>query len=532
MPDKPNNLTLDVPTLAVPGLLSVSIEPSGRKLVRVGPTSGWMPPAGIGGWERELSFMAREDMTADLARLLHATLPLEQVARARFPMAFKAIEASPFLAVAGNLVEAARKQGVCVHTVGVDRVSGDFFYFVEGGAREPVSVQGNLVEMLAPSLTASSSNADIESMLEGLIDRMLTSLSGGAVTELGVELAAALPRLSRDGTGLEGTDIEAFDAQARALADRSAAHLDAAQVLARTLAAADRANDRVAQAPVFGEALVDVEPALELLVGGKPLRLPSRRRWFATGVVRREVEAPKAAKVEPAAKPVESPKPAVAKADAPKAAEATKPVEKAVEPGKPFEPTKPAEAAKPVEAAKPAEAAKPVEATKPAARPRPAGKRKADVTEKVMALYKEESRAKAPEDETVIAPAPVLAALIADASAKAAPPPGPAAAREEAAAASSEPSAAPVAAEPAPAPSEKEPAEAPAGEPESGAFPEAPPPRASRRPARRRSVRPRASAKPSQPERVAKGSPIVKTLLLVAFAVTLYLSLMSALSAR
>lgn len=169
---------------------------SGRSEVRTGPAAGWMVPRGISDWERELSFVPRASMTAELASALKATPPEAQIAPKRFPMARRAVDASPLLALSGNLAQEARDQGVRVHTVGVDCVSGDFYYFEEGGERPPLRVQGNLVEMLAPSLTGSSTNAEIATLLEGLIDCLLVSLSDGVVSELSVELADALPRLS------------------------------------------------------------------------------------------------------------------------------------------------------------------------------------------------------------------------------------------------------------------------------------------------------------------------------------------------
>ena len=222
MPDERDVKKNDEATLAVPGILSVSPAASGRARVRVGPAAGWMTPQGIAGWEREITFVLRGDMTVAFASALRATLPGEQVAPKRFPAVKGAVDASPFLGLAGNLVQDARAQGVRVHTVGVDRVSGDFFYFEEGGPREPVRVQGNLVDVLAPSLDGASTNADIASLMEGLLDWLLLALSGGVVSELAVELVDALPRLSRDGTGLVGTDLEAFETQAGALATRLA----------------------------------------------------------------------------------------------------------------------------------------------------------------------------------------------------------------------------------------------------------------------------------------------------------------------
>src|SRR5580698_7469468 len=221
MPEDRDSKSNDA-VLAVGGLLYVGAPASGRSVVRVGPAAGWMVPRGIAQWEREPSFVERAGMTQAFATALRATLAGDQIAPKRFPTAKKAAEASPLLALSGNLVDDARAQGVRVHTVGVDRVSGDFYYFEEGGGRDPLRIQGNLVEMLAPSLGPSSTNAEIAARLDGLIDRLLLSLSKGVVSELAVELADALPRLSRDGTGLVGTDLEAFEAQASAFAARAA----------------------------------------------------------------------------------------------------------------------------------------------------------------------------------------------------------------------------------------------------------------------------------------------------------------------
>src|ERR1035438_8704264 len=69
----------------------------------VGPAAGWRAPRGIHQWERELSFVPRASMTAALASALRATLPAEQIAPKRFPMAAKAVEASPLLGISSNL---------------------------------------------------------------------------------------------------------------------------------------------------------------------------------------------------------------------------------------------------------------------------------------------------------------------------------------------------------------------------------------------------------------------------------------------
>jgi hypothetical protein len=305
MPDERDVSKNDEKTLAVPGILLVSPADSGKGRIRVGPAAGWMAPKGITAWEREISFVPRAGLTPAVAAVLRATLPDEQVAPKRFPTVKKAVERSPLLALAGNLAQDARAQGLRVHTVGVDRVSGDFFYFEEGGPNEPLRVQGNLVEMLAPSLDGASTNADIAALLDGLLDRLLLSLSGGLVSELAVELVDALPRLSRDGSGLVGTDLEAFEAHASALASRSARWEASARRIPEALEAAAKKGLRTATVPLYGEAHQEVRPPLETLVGGKPLQLPAQTWWTVTGAPREETKAraehrsPRAAAVAP-----------------------------------------------------------------------------------------------------------------------------------------------------------------------------------------------------------------------------------------
>ncbi len=290
MPDMPDDRTAtkDEAILAVGGVLYVGASASGRSRIRLGPAAGWMVPRGIAQWERELSFVERAGMTQALATALRATLASDQIAPKRFPTAKKAAEVSPLLPLSGNLVDEARAQGVRVHTVGVDRVSGDFYYFEEGGGRDPLRVQGNLVEMLAPSLGPSSTNAEIAARLEGLIDRLLLSLSNGVVSELAVELADALPRLSRDGTGLVGTDLVSLELEAAALAGRATRWEAGARRMLQALEDAARKGLRSVPVPLFGEAKQEALPALEVLVGGKTRTLPGPTPWTVTGAPREE----------------------------------------------------------------------------------------------------------------------------------------------------------------------------------------------------------------------------------------------------
>jgi hypothetical protein len=304
MPDD-RETNSDDAILAVGGVLFVGAPVAGRSGVRVGPAAGWLVPRGIAQWERELSFVPRASMTPGLASALRATLADEQVAPKRFPTVKKAVEVSPLLALGGNLVEDVRAQGVRVHTVGVDRVSGDFFYFEEGGGQDPLRVQGNLVEMLSPTIGSSSTNAEIAAGLDGLLDRLLRSLSGGVVSELAVELADALPRLSRDGTGLVGTDLDAFEARSSAFAARSARWEAGARRIPAALDEAARKGLRSTPVALFGEAQREERGALEVVVAGKTLSLPAVPLWTVKGAPREEAKpAPSPAPVRATPSPL------------------------------------------------------------------------------------------------------------------------------------------------------------------------------------------------------------------------------------
>jgi hypothetical protein len=316
-----------------------------------------MIPEGIFRWERELSFIGRAEMTAQLAKALHATLPHEQIAPKRFARATSAVGASPLLAVSSNLVEAVRKEGARVHTVGVDRVSADFYYFAEGGAGESLRVQGNLIEMLGDRLGAAATDADIEAQEVLLINRLLSGLSKGLFSELEVELADALPRLSRDGSGLAGTDLEAFEAEATALAQESARFEASGRRLAEALATATKKGQARTRVPLYGEAERETMAPLEVLVMGKPLLLPECFVWTVSGVPREErVESPP----KPSPKPIEAPAPAPA--PAPPAAAKTE-----AEPAPPV-PTETAPTEVSVAAPSPAPASATVTASAPSSR--------------------------------------------------------------------------------------------------------------------------------------------------------------------
>ncbi len=300
----PSDLTpSDDETLAVPGVVCVTPMASGRKIVLAGPSAGWMVPRGIMGWAHEVACIARADAAA-LVEAFKATQPHEQIAPKKFPMAKRAADVSPLLALSNSLASEARERGVRVHTIGVDRVSAGFYYFGEGGSAAPIRAQGNLIDMLAPSLGPTSTNAEIQSLLDSLIDRLLRELSGGAISELDVELANALPRFSRDGTGLEETDIEAFDRSARLLSLESA-HLDSAarELVAALAAASKRGETATARVALYGEARRESSPSLRVKIGDKTLELAGQTFWTVTGNPREEVTGAAPTPLAPAVTP-------------------------------------------------------------------------------------------------------------------------------------------------------------------------------------------------------------------------------------
>ncbi|MCL2448069.1 MAG: hypothetical protein FWD17_03885 [Polyangiaceae bacterium] len=271
---------------AVAGVLQVTPLLSGKSAVRIGPAAGWLNPRGIQHWEREVLFVARADVTPELARGLRATLPVEQIAPKRYPLAHRAAEASPLVVIAPNLAGDARARGVRVHSVGIDRVSSGFFYLAEGGEGDSVHAHANLIEMLLPSVGASPTNAEIAAVLEDVVDRLLVTLSGGVITELTVELADALPRLARDGTGLAEVDLDAFEAQARSLAEGSLDWSDAVRRLAAVLGEAEGRGREVETVPLYGDARRERLPPLDVIVSGRTLRLPALHRWTVRGTPR------------------------------------------------------------------------------------------------------------------------------------------------------------------------------------------------------------------------------------------------------
>jgi hypothetical protein len=309
-------------TLTIPGLIFVGAEGAGKDnaVVHMGAAVGWTIPRGVHTWSRELSVVLKDQLTPELRRELGVLLPEEQGDPELVPRARSAAQACKIVAVERPLSDQLPAKGLRVHTVGFDRVSNGFFYFAAGGG-EPKRVQGELIEIISPSL-ATGTREDLEAGLDGLIDRLLAELSDGALTESQLELAEALPPLGPKSAGA-GDKLQTLEGWLILSASRSAKFEADAKRLAETLRGATRRETDVVEVPLFGQARRVMQPDLEVEViegeAGKRSRLtlPARTRWFVSGGPTPSMlpAAPKAA--APAARPEPSPRqPAVRAADA------------------------------------------------------------------------------------------------------------------------------------------------------------------------------------------------------------------------
>jgi hypothetical protein len=229
----------------------------------------------------------KQDLTPELQRELGVHLPEQQGDPDLVPKARLAAQACKVVAVEESLQEQLLAKGVRVHTVGFDRVSNGFFYFAKGGGGKDQRVQGELIEIIAPTLEAGS-REELDARLDGLLDRLIVELSEGALSEAQLELAAALPPLGpkSDQAAIKLQTLEGWLILA---ATRSAKFEAEGRKLAEALRGATRRETDVVQVHPFGEARRVAQPELEVEVKegdtgqrGR-LMLPARTRWFIAG---------------------------------------------------------------------------------------------------------------------------------------------------------------------------------------------------------------------------------------------------------
>jgi len=275
-------------TLTIPGLVFIGAE--GAKdaaVVQIGPAVGWTIPKGIHTWSRELSVVVKEDLTPELQRELGVVLPEQQGDPELVPRARKAAQASKLVAVEQPLSDKLLAKRIRVHTVGFDRVSNGFFYFASGGPGAPKRVQGELIEIISPSLKGDGSREELDARLDGLIDRLIGVLSDGILSEVQLELAEALPVLGPKNDEA-GDKLQTLEGWLILSSTRSAKFEADARRLTEALRNATRRETDVVGVPVFGEARRVVQPELEVEIAegeaGKRgrLTLPARTRWLVT----------------------------------------------------------------------------------------------------------------------------------------------------------------------------------------------------------------------------------------------------------
>ncbi|MBX3233036.1 MAG: hypothetical protein KIT84_12770 [Labilithrix sp.] len=299
------------PSLALPGVLFVGEDERARLVAHLGPAAGWMIPRGVLGWSTEVSVVARDAITDSVKRDAKIVMPVEQIPTGKYPLAHQAAQKSPLVAVSSRLTQKLVDSGIRVHTVGADRVTSSFYYLAEGGGEEPIRIEGDLVAAVGAMLGDRADNAAIERVLDGLVDRLVRSLSKDRVSELSLELGHALPRAAADGSGLQDIDLDAFEKELKGLLAASEKYTPFLQEIATKIG---DTNDRKVDIPLYGDAKKVSQGPFELEVGNKKVALVTHERWLATGPL---TEPPPRAKAAPA--PAESkpktpePKPVAAK---------------------------------------------------------------------------------------------------------------------------------------------------------------------------------------------------------------------------
>jgi hypothetical protein len=327
------------PPLVLPGVLFVGEDERARVVAHLGPAAGWFVPRGTSSWSTEVTVVVREALTEDIRKGTKLVMPAEQIPPAKMPLTQKAAQSAPLVAVASKLGPKLVEAGVRMHTVGVDSVTSSFYYIAEGGGEETVRIEGDLVAAVAAMLGDRAETAAIERVLDGLTDRLLRALSRDRVTEIGLELAAALPRAAADGTGAQGIDLDGFEKKLSALIAQSERLSGQAKDIAEKL---KETYERKVTVPLFGEARKVSMGPFDLTVGDKKVPLATYERWVMAGPMGEPAKAPspsqpdnaaagRAAAEKAAAEKVAAEKRAAEEAAAKKVAEAKAAAEKAAE---------------------------------------------------------------------------------------------------------------------------------------------------------------------------------------------------------
>lgn len=270
--------------LTVGGVVYVGRPDSKRRsTLHVGKHVGWFPAQGIRTWTKEASVVKKSDLTPALLSELGAKLPEDVARAAKSNDAANAAAAASLVAIEPELVKKLVAKGVRVYSIGCDRTTGGIHFFAEGGNEPEVRLQGDLVSMVAPTLPDTASNADIDDAAETVIDRLLSELTGGALSELEVELAEALPKLGEADPRETLQTFEGYMLLGKARSDKYAKQANA---IASALDAAQKAGQASTAVDLFDEATLETQEAITLVLNAsgedREIKLPARNRWITT----------------------------------------------------------------------------------------------------------------------------------------------------------------------------------------------------------------------------------------------------------
>lgn len=293
-----------------------------RSALHVGRHVGWFPAPGIRTWTKDVSIVKKSAVTPQLQKELGLVMPEEAARKRNLTDAASAAEHCSLVAVTPELAPTLLAKGLRVYSIGCDRITGGIYFFADGGSEGPMRLQGDLISMVAPNLPDGATNNEIEDVVETVIDRLLSQLSGGLLNELEVELAEALPKLGEEDP-LE--TLQTFEGYLLLGRSRSEKYANEAVAIASALENAQKSGSASAKIELFTEAVVETQPALSLSMNAagtdRVIKLPARTRWITTHELAPSVRPPAVAATGATAPAAAAAK---AKADADAAAAAAK----------------------------------------------------------------------------------------------------------------------------------------------------------------------------------------------------------------
>lgn len=273
------------PKLLAPGCLLALPLDEDTSVLLAGHAVGWFAPEGIRAWDQELSVVRRSDLRPELRARLALVLPEDQIAVARFPLSHEAAAGAQWLAVTPSCAAQLREADVRVQTLGADKLTSRLVYEARGGGPDRM-FECDLVEFASAVSGELARNEVLSKALVLGIDRLLRGLTGGAFGEYELLLAARLPRLCNDGSGLSGVSLESFEQEAASA--RASLAPFGSDVAELALVLGQAASTHSCRAPLFGTAERRLEAARAVTLGAQTIELPACTYWVVAGLPARE----------------------------------------------------------------------------------------------------------------------------------------------------------------------------------------------------------------------------------------------------